>query len=349
VRRSRHATAGVLCLAVLCAASTRAAAPARPQSAPRAAATATHTRLQPHFLPGEVLRYRTEFQTTSNAKPTGGIEDPEGPTQVAITWDALIRLDVLPAPREAPGAPAPRASSPHPPAPGAVRLRTTYEESVASVRSDTPNPQADRIKSQYAKLQGRSIEFTLDGDGNLSHVRGLDGILPGQSAAQAARQWMAQFAGASLPAAGVVPGQHWSSLEPADSLPLAGLVWRTDSTYLRNEPCRPGNPSGAASRSEPCAVILSRLLLLAPHSRRDPTPEAYRRNGLRTSGTWQGSGESLTYIALHTGWVVSVTQTATERMDVTIFHGAEVALRSAGTVVTHSSVLLLPGAAAASP
>ncbi len=62
-------------------------------------------------------------------------------------------------------------------------------------------------------------------------------------------------------------------------MPLAGLVWRTETEYQRNEPCRPANPdlpttdsaaeSSARSESnvnaetsETCAVLLTNLSLV---------------------------------------------------------------------------------------
>jgi hypothetical protein len=134
-------------------------------------------------------------------------------------------------------------------------------------------------------------------------------------------------------------------------LPLAGLVWRTGSTYLRNEPCRLPDPNGAApsggagapaQAAEMCAVILARLDLAAPHALKDQTPEEYRRGDLHSAGKWTGDGDSLTYVSLQTGWVVSVTQNASEQMDVTIEHKTGGALRYAGSVTTRSQLALLP-------
>jgi hypothetical protein len=132
-------------------------------------------------------------------------------------------------------------------------------------------------------------------------------------------------------------------------MPLAGLTWRTDSTYLRNEPCHPATPGGipATIGADSCAVILSDLALDAKHVPKDATPEDYRRNGLRTSGSWTGSGESLTYVSLDSGWVVSTTQSGAEQMDVTVLKPGENSMRYSGTVRTRSSVsLLMPDLAA---
>ena len=256
-----------------------------------------------------------------NLRPRPLLPDPassqirEGPSKLVITWDATIRLEVLPA----------EAS-----APGGVRLRTTYEKSTANVRSDTFDPAAAATQEQYQKLEGKVVEFTLDASGKVISVSGLAEIVDGEKAVQAAREWIAQLdAGSGAPAGGVTVGQNWSSEQPAESLPVAGMVWRTESEYLRNEVCHPPNPEGAPAPSnaessgspesgETCAVILTHLNLVRPKPVRDPTPEEYRKNGMQTAGKWNGSAQSLSYISLRTGLVVSVTQTGTEEMDVTL-------------------------------
>ncbi len=217
--------------------------------------------LQPKLIPGEVMRYQVEFQTTSDTKSGGAVQDPEGPSHVVIVWDAKVRLEVLGGPADTSGSPPMpqaakcnrrNAAAQSAAAANTLRLRTTYEQSSATVQSDTPDPQSEAIVKQYQQLEGRSIEFTLGADGNVSSVSGLEGILTDANTIQAAQQWMSQLsAGSSAPAAGLVPGMTWSSEQLADSLPLAGLTWRTDSTYLRDEPCQPrasgrrrGGPAG---------------------------------------------------------------------------------------------------------
>ena len=287
------------------------------------------------------MRYRVAFETTSATRQSGLVQDPQGPAQLTVIWNATVRLEVFAA--EANAGPPPSSTGSGTAGASPIRLRSTYEQSVATVRSDTPEPRAEEIEQQYAQLAGRSLEFTLTPDGRVSDVRGLESLLSNERARSAVQQWIAQLStAASTPPGGVVPGQKWSSTQPAD-LPLAGLSWRTDASYLRDEPCRLAHPSDAAPSSDrqDCAVILARLALVTSRSLRDPTPEEYRRNGLRTSGRWAGSGESLMYVALRTGWVVSTTQESTEQMDVTVTGGPGSSVRYAGTVRTRSQVFLL--------
>lgn len=334
---------------------------AAPQSGPKRPAP-EHVDLRPKLVPGEVLVYQIQLQTITNTKPTGAISDPQGPSQLAVTWDATVKLEVLgevatpaapPAPKAAPGkskgvqaarsstsvaasAAAPIAA----PLAAPLRIRTTYEHSAASVKSDSPDPQSDEIEAQYAQLDGRALEFTIGTDGHVSDVHGLDNVFENNQVRQAAEQWMLQVSAPVAPG-GVAVGQSWNSAQPAVSMPLAEMVWRSTSTYTRNESCRPADSIPAASQ-ESCAVILTRQSVLPRKQLHDPTPDDYRRNGLHTAGTWTGSGESLSYVSLETHVAVSVTQDSTQQIDFTVTNAEGASIRYAGNIETHSRVELLP-------
>jgi hypothetical protein len=107
--------------------------------------------------------------------------------------------------------------------------------------------------------------------------------------------------------------------------------------------------SGAAAESttnsdvsETCAVILTHLNLIRPKSARNQTPEEYRKNGVQTAGTWSGSAQSLVYVSLRTGAVVSVSQTGSEDMDVTLTTNQNTSMHYAGTILSRSQVELIP-------
>lgn len=318
----------------------RQAPPSPPPAAQRTAKEPSPVRLAPKFNPGNVLRYQLEFRTTTEGHRSGPVQDPQAPTKLELTWAALLRIEVLTV--EAPTSPS---------APGGLTwLRATYERSVSTSHSDTYDPQAASLEAEYQKLQGRSVEFRLDSEGKVQDVSGLEEILADEQAAASAREWLSQLAlGATLPREGIVPGQKWSSEQPATSAPIAGLLWRTESTYLRDETCRPPEgagapPEGSLSR-ETCAVILTRFEIAQPHAPRDPTPDDYRRRGLRTAGKWGGSGEGLSYVSLRTGWLVSITQSSTEEMDVTVSTAdGSSGVHYAGHVRSESQVTLLPEA-----
>lgn len=307
-------------------------------------AASARVSLAPRFMPGQTFRYEMEFETTTDTKRTGLASDPQGPSSLVVDWNATVRIEVLPADAAAPGG---------------IRLRTTYEKSTASVRSDTFDPAAADTQQQYHQLEGKVVEFALDADGKVKSVIGLEGIVDSEKAAQSARQWIAQLsASAGAPAAGISVGQAWSSEQAADTLPLAGLVWRTDSQYLRNESCRPANPDlpsapgaadSAASAQTPidCAVILANLNLVRSKAAHDPTPPDFRKNGVTSSGKWAGTAQSLLYVSLATGMVVSVTQSGTEEMDVLLTSNRNTSMRYFGTITSRSQVTLVAGDAPA--
>ncbi len=300
--------------------------------------------LTPRFVPGETFRYRMEFETTTDTRRSGLALDPQGPSSVEVDWNAAVRMEILPA----------DASTP-----GGIRLRTTYEKSTATVRSDTFDPAADATMAQYHNLEGKVVEITLDAAGKVKYVAGLEEIADSEKAVQAARDWIGQLsASAGAPPGGVSIGETWSSEQPADSLPIAGLVWRSESQYLRNESCHPPNPdvptpAGAADlapnsqAAKDCAVILANLSLVRSRAARDPTPPDLRKNGVESAGKWTGSAQSLVYVSLANGFVVSVTQSATQQMDVTLTSPRNTSMHYAGTISSRSQISLLAGDAAA--
>jgi len=309
--------------------------PARDQ---KGGAVSPRVSLTPRFIPGQTFRYEMEFETTTETRRSGIASDPQGPSSLVLDWNATVRIEVLPADAGTPGG---------------IRLRTTYEKSTASVRSDTFDPAADETSEQYRKLEGKVVEFTLDAGGKVKYVSGLEGIVDSEKAAQSAREWIAQLsASAGAPPGGVSVGQTWSSEQPANSLPIAGMIWHTDSQYLRNEPCHPPNsdvPSAtgagdsAADSQLPsdCAVILASLNLVRSKTVRDPTPPEFHKNGVTSAGKWNGSAQSLLYVSLASGMVVSVTQTGTEQMDVTLTSTRNTSMHYAGTISTRSQVALV--------
>ena len=295
--------------------------------------------LTPRFAPGQTFRYQMEFETTTDTSRSGLASDPQGPSSLVVDWNATVRIEVLPADSGTPGG---------------IRLRTTYEKSAASIRSDTFDPAADETSEQYHRLEGKVVEFTLDAGGKVKYVSGIEGIVDSEKAAQSAREWIAQLSSsAGAPPGGVTVGQTWSSEQPADSLPIAGLVWHTDSEYLRNEPCHPPNPdvpttpgdADPAANPQPatdCAVILAKLNLVRSKSVHDLTPPELQKNGVQSTGTWNGSAQSLLYVSLASGLVVSVTQTGTEKMNVTLTSNRNTSMRYAGTISSRSQVALVP-------
>lgn len=308
------------------------AAPQRPAKAP--------VQLAPQFIPGQSLRYQMEFRTVTESKAEGPIENPQGAGQLELVFSATVRLDVLsrtvvpPAKKSPPPTRESRAER--------IRLRATYEKCAATAKADTFDPGAAELEEQYRKLEGRAIEFTLGHDKSVSDFSALGDATDDQRALASAQQWITELArGVLMPREGVSPGQTWRGDQPVAQAPLAGLAWRTETSYLRDEPCRPAASPAKADDDEMCAVLLTRFEMTQPAAS-DPTPPDYRQRGLRTSGKITGAGESLTYISLRTGHLVSATQNVTEELDLTVTHtesGSSV--RYAGRVSSRSNISLL--------
>ncbi|MGH9704856.1 MAG: hypothetical protein ACRD4K_15885 [Candidatus Acidiferrales bacterium] len=333
---------------------------------------AERTKLLPHFKPRDVYRYQVDLRTSTFSQSTGPIADPQGSSKLDRVVTATVRLEVLKVETEA------NHSGQR------IRLRTTYEQSSAKSKSDSYDPQEDEIEKQYKNLEGHSLEFTLEADGTVTEIEGLKDIMSDESAVGAVREWLTSMtAGSSLPKQGIAIGEKWSTEKPIDGAPLAGLAWRTESTYLRNEPCFPGEnadksadpttsadpgpavnsqpashsrkrstlpPASPVNAQEGCAMILTKFEMVDRHGSGDPTPLSYSRNSLRTAGKWTGTGESLTTISLRTGMVVSLTQTGSEDIDFTISAATTPSkIHYAGKIQTQSHISLVPATRADSP
>jgi hypothetical protein len=292
----------------------------------------------PKFFEGETLRYQVEMRTVSTGNTTTPIANPEGETKVSQTISLLVRLDVIGA--------APSGAM----AAGQSRLRATYEQSHAQSESDAFNPDAPSPDDQYARLENRSIEFTLLPDGHLVNITGAEDVFPVRSETDPILSWVQEVsAGSRVPSNGVGVGQKWSSERALAGWPLTGLSWHTESTYLRDDVCDAGAAQEKEATAAPahamCAVLLTRFEIIhrgSPDA--DSTPEEYRRNGLRTSGTWNGSGESLYSISLATGLLENSTQTSTQNMDYQIASATKGSrIHQVGQVQSQSQIRLISG------
>jgi len=347
--------AAISALAAGARANAQQAAP--PAAASGAAAVTGPLELRPKFIPGQVLRYQMELVTTTSGSSGGVVQDPQGPSKLVVTWDATVRIEILP----------PAASS------TTQRLRMTYEKSSATIQTDGFDPTAQAIQDQYQGLEGHAVEFALDAQGKVTDISGGDDVFATPQAARDAQAWVAQLSsGFAPPGTTSAPGQHWSSDEPATGIPLPDMIWHTDSSYMRDEPCRqsplaaaaaptamgPAPSAGAPASADTCAVILTRVTLVASKATQKAENNAAKNSGaqsgsganssgnvpkgMQTSGTWSGTSESLIYVSLRTGWVASVSQNGDEQMDVTVVSDHLDSMRYAGTVHSHVDLLLLP-------
>jgi len=312
-----------------------------------------HVHLLPHFTHGSTLRYTIETRTSSTEHTTTPILNPEGASQYKQSTSLIIRLDVLDV----------QPSSPQSPN-SSVRFRVTFEQARADSQADAYAPEAGALDDDVENLETRTFEFSIDSANSLTAVTGLDQIAPNREVAARVLSWIRILCSSvDLPRDGIEIGQKWNSERPLAGMPLSGLIWRNESTYLRNEPCAAssggktsaaiaaaGNnaaaPNAASSPSAPddCAILLTRFNILrhgSEHS--DATPEDYVRNGLRTSGKWTGSGESLTAISLGSGFLVSSTQSATQDMDYIIASASSGSrIHHVGRTTTQTDITALP-------
>jgi hypothetical protein len=309
-------------------------------AAPLASArTESRVHLHPQFAEGATLRYRIETSTSSNEHNVTPVLNPEGASEYKQSTTLVLRLDVLQV------LPATASSK------RVVKFRATFEQASSNSQENAYAPTAAALDEAVEKLQGKSFEFSLDDASHLSDVQGLTPIAPDGDVAARVLSWVhVLFAPIALPENGIAVGQKWRNERAMSDLPLAGLIWRNESSYLRDDSCAASSgvksvPGlGAKAR---CAVLLTRFTILRHGSdRSDATPETYLHNGLRTSGKWTGSGESLDAISLTSGLLVSSTQTATQDMDYEIRSAASGStIRHLGHTTTQTEITLLPNPA----
>ena len=287
------------------------------------------------------------MRNVTKGRATGLVDDPEAASQLSQSTTLVVRLEVLHM-ESAAGSDTAK-----------VRIRATCRHAVVTNESDAYDAQAEAMAEQYRKLEGHSLEFGLDTEGRVSDVTGLEGVVQDPAALASVRGWLANIsAGARFPKKGIAIGEKWHSEEPVPGAPLRETVWRADSSYLRNEACRASvapprdaqgdsTPPHTAAPSEPddqeqCAVILTEFKILQANPHGDLTPADYLHNGLRTSGVWTGSGESMSFVSLQTGFVVSATQSVDQDLNFTIASASSTSrLNYTGEVKSQSQITLL--------
>jgi hypothetical protein len=285
--------------------------------------------LAPRFSAGQTLRYQIDSRTRIVSHGSGAVENPQGGAEIELLVNAVVRLEVLETSKGAPQG---------------VRVRANYEKCSALVRGDSYDPAAAALAAQYHRLEGKSVEFTVDAQGKIEDVQGLSELLGDERASAAARSWFTGLgAGANLPPEGIAPGQTWSSKRDVADAPLAGTILEAQSAYSRNESC--AGDAGVEAGGEICAVILTRTEMRQKAGQRNQTPEALRRRGMRSSGSWSSSAESLAYVSLRTGLEVSTTQSGTEEIDLTLQRvSGDPPFHYTARVRTETHITLLPEA-----
>jgi hypothetical protein len=306
-------------------------------SLPGARSTGEHFRPVPQFVRGVSLRYRIETRTTSNEHTTTPIVNAEGASQYKQSTSLVFRLDVLDVGSQ------PQTSR------QSVRFRASFEQARADSQADAYAPEAAALDDAMENLEGKSFEFSMDSGNKLTDVKGVDSIAANPDVASRVLSWVRVLcAPVEFPDDGIEISQKWTNERPLTDMPLTGITWQNESSYLRNEPCAEsaGAKNAAASpfMEGGCALLLTRFRILrhgSEHS--DATPEDYLRNGLRTSGKWTGNGESLDSLSLARGFLVASTQTATQDMDYEIRSASSGSrIHHVGQTTTQTEITLLP-------
>lgn len=313
-------------------------------------AASQKVRIEPKFFAGESLRYRVALRTSGKSSVVTPIVNPEGGSEFKQSATMIIRLDVVSMPPVASKASTTSNAPSAAVVPAGMRLRITFEQSDANDDSDAVNPGAPSMQDSFRKLAGHSIEFTVGADGQPTDFAGLEEINSTPQNASGLFTWLGTIiATDSLPKRGIAIGEKWSNERTLTGMPLTGLVWRAESSYLRDEACGPSpdlaQAAGAvATKREPCAVILTRFGIAhegSPHA--DSTPDDYIKSGLRTMGKWNGSGESLESISIASGVLVSSTQSSQQDTDYTITSAATGSkIHQQGHMTTETEITLLP-------
>jgi hypothetical protein len=263
----------------------------------------------PQWKPGETFVYLVHQMINRNVHARSALSLPDTPTEASFDVRGLLQVEVL-------GSGSSSAAA-------EIRLRTWFlalnSEMGAIRKGKKPNDEA----RARVPAEGKEVECTLQPDGQISDLTGLEKLALEQQ--DAWREWAAQFTAAFVAIQMKRKrGDKWSGeeLETSPS-PIDELRWQKKYRYVHDESCSSvrfdsvGNLQRGKS-SEGCAVILTEAKLRQKSSPQDATPPDYKLRGLRTRGTANGSNETILYISRKTGMLVRATQEAKQQMDVVI-------------------------------
>jgi hypothetical protein len=266
--------------------------------------------LFPRLHAGQTFTYIVQYRTQKNVKTESRVVTPSGPQNVQSDAKWTLSLEILDV--------RPQGAR------SVIHARAQFQSVDSAVA--TQNVLGQKTSPAIgSETPAKRVEFTILPDGRTEAVTGLDGLFPEQR--EAWQQWLRQFAIAgAFPGGAIKRGRSWKSTEVEQApSPIARLQWEKQATYVRDEPCAAVPPpsatdGGASGNFQPqaCAVVLTRAVLKQKSSPKDTTPGDFKLHGLRTTGTANGTNETISYISLQSGLIVRVTEDAKQFMDVVI-------------------------------
>ncbi|HUL16504.1 MAG TPA: hypothetical protein VLV88_10935 [Terriglobales bacterium] len=262
-------------------------------------------RLAPALRPGQKLSYLVSFNLDRSVKAQSRFQAPDQPAAGKLTLETTLHVEILG--RNTKG----------------FQLRTQFVEPKSPAQAGGKTVPGES-QSPPPLPSSHWVAFTLVKDGSVSSLSGLAALPAVQQLAW--REWLSRFAASMVyPKDGVKQGEKWETLEPESApSPIAGLVWHRTSQYVRDAPCPEakrtsvGDLIETASKSESCAVILTTAQLKQDSSPKDATPEDYKLNHLKTSGTASGTNQTILYISRSTGLLTRSSEFDEQSMNVTV-------------------------------
>ncbi|HZS70589.1 MAG TPA: hypothetical protein VFA13_02015 [Candidatus Acidoferrum sp.] len=233
---------------------------------------------------GQELVYQMHYRVERDTKTESRVIAPIAPPAEPIDLLRSVRVKIL----EAGG--------------GRLPASTRLQVEIAPAGSPPESP-------------AKRVQFALDAAGNVSDTDGIESLTPGER--ELWRDWVERFAAVWAFPSNLKPGQKWTSEEPVEDAVIAGLVWRKQSQYVRDEPC-PRTSAAPSIPADTCAVVLSSATLSQKSSPKDSTPEEYKLHDLKTSGTARGNNQIISYVSRASGVIARVAETAVQTMDVAI-------------------------------
>jgi len=238
----------------------------------------------PKLQNGESLHYEARARIDRNIATKSNVASMVGPRQVRRDLATGLRLDVQ---------------------------EMRWEDNRPLLSGESVIVPLEAPEAGEAPAKSVKVHFTVSGNGDIRVIDGADDLDPEQNLTW--QFWVARFAFAwTLPAGGVRPGDKWKSVEPEKApSPITGLLWEREISYVQNDKC-------PVLADELCAIFLTSSTLRQKSNPKDTTPEDYRLRELKTSGTANGTNETVSYVSLKTGVIVRATEDLQQNMDVSI-------------------------------